>query len=119
KPQSLANVEAASAFLQGKIPVWVTGDPHLARAEKEGKVRILRTAVGIDSPGGYYVGLKQFAIDNPQLLRIVIEEIDKIHRWAQKHPKEVVDLTVPHQKLPPDVMNLVISRRTYGLRAIS
>jgi len=41
KVQSLPNVEAASAFLQGRIPVWVTGDPHLARAEKEGKVRIL------------------------------------------------------------------------------
>jgi sulfonate transport system substrate-binding protein len=119
KVQSLPNVEAASAFLQGKIPVWVTGDPHLARAEKEGKVRILRNALGINSPGGYYVGIKQFAIDNPKLLRIVIEEIDKIQKWAQAHPKETAVLTAQYQKLPPDVMDLVISRRTYGLRAIS
>ncbi|MDB9486277.1 aliphatic sulfonate ABC transporter substrate-binding protein [Dolichospermum circinale CS-537/01] len=119
KVQSLPNVEAASAFLQGKIPVWVTGDPHLARAEKEGKVRILRNAKGINSPGGYYVGIKQFAIDNPKLLRIVIEEIDKIQKWAQAHPKETAALVAQYQKLPPDVMDLVISRRTYGLRAIS
>jgi sulfonate transport system substrate-binding protein len=119
KVQSLPNVEAASAFLQGKIPVWVTGDPHLARAEKEGKVRILRNATGIGSPGGYYVGIKQFAIDNPALLKIVIEEIDKIQKWAQAHPKETAQLTAQYQKLPPDVMNLVISRRSYGLRAIS
>ena len=119
KVQSLPNVEAASAFLQGRIPVWVTGDPHLARAEKEGKVRILRNATGINSPGGYYVGIKQFAIDNPALLKIVIEEIDKIQKWAQTHPKETAELTAQYQKLPPDVMDLVISRRTYGLRAIS
>ncbi|MBD2137365.1 aliphatic sulfonate ABC transporter substrate-binding protein [Anabaena sp. FACHB-1237] len=119
KVQSLPNVEAASAFLQGKIPVWVTGDPHLARAEKEGKARILRNAKGINSPGGYYVGIKQFAIDNPKLLRIVIEEIDKIQKWAQAHPKETAALVAQYQKLPPDVMDLVISRRTYGLRAIS
>ena len=119
KVQSLPNVEAASAFLQGRIPVWVTGDPHLARAEKEGKVRILRNATGINSPGGYYVGIKQFAIDNPALLRAVIEEIDKIQKWAQTHPKETAELTAQYQKLPPDVMDLVISRRTYGLRAIS
>jgi hypothetical protein len=119
KVQSLPNVEAASAFLQGRIPVWVTGDPHLARAEKEGKVRILRNATGINSPGGYYVGIKQFAIDNPALLKIVIEEIDKIQKWAQAHPKETAELTAQYQKLPPDVMDLVIRRRTYGLRAIS
>lgn len=119
KVLSIPNVEASSAFLEGKIPVWVTGDPHLARAEKLGKVRILRTAEGIDSPGGYYIGGKQFAIDNPGLLRIVIEEIDKIDRWAEKHPEETVKLIAPFQKLPQDVMELVVSRRTYGLRAIS
>jgi len=52
-------------------------------------------------------------------LRAVIEEIDKIQKWAQTHPKETAELTAQYQKLPPDVMDLVISRRTYGLRAIS
>ncbi|WP_208345436.1 aliphatic sulfonate ABC transporter substrate-binding protein [Aetokthonos hydrillicola] len=119
KVRSIPNVEVSSAFLEGKIPVWVTGDPHLARAEKLGKVRILRTAKGLDSPGGYYIGAKQFAIDNPGLLRIVIEEIDKIQRWAESHPEETVKLIAPYQKLPHDVMELIVSRRTYGLRPIS
>jgi sulfonate transport system substrate-binding protein len=116
---SIPNVEASSAFLEGKIPVWVTGDPHLARAEKLGKVRIIRTAQGLDTPGGYYIGRKQFAIDNPELLRIVIEEIDKIQRWAEANPKETAKLITPYQKLDPEVMELVLSRRSYGLRAIS
>jgi sulfonate transport system substrate-binding protein len=117
--QSIPNVEASSAFLSGKIPVWVTSDPHLARAEKLGKVRILRTAEGLDSPGGYYIAGKQFAIDNPELLRIVIEEMDKIERWAETHPQETAKLIALLQKLPPDVMQLVISRRGYGLTPIS
>ncbi|MGI2906380.1 aliphatic sulfonate ABC transporter substrate-binding protein [Tolypothrix sp. VBCCA 56010] len=117
--QSIPNVEASSAFLEGKIPIWVTGDPHLARAEKLGKARILRTAEGLDSPGGYYIAGKQFAIDNPELLRIVIEEMDKIERWAETHPQETAKLIAPEQKLPPDVMDLVISRRGYGLTPIS
>lgn len=116
---SIPNVEASSAFLEGKIPVWVTGDPHLARAEKLGKARVIKNAVGLDSPGGYYIGAKQFVINNPELLRIVIEEIDKIERWAQTHPKETAKLIAPYQKLPPDVMELFISRRGYGLRVIS
>lgn len=119
KVRSIPNVEVSSAFLEGKIPVWVTSDPHLARAEKLGKVRILRNAKGLDSPGSYYIGAKQFALNNPGLLRIVIEEIDKIQRWAESHPKETITLIAPYQKLPQDVMELVISRRSYGLRAIS
>lgn len=116
---SIPNVEASSAFLEGKIPVWVSGDPHLARAELLGKARIIKTAQGLDTPGSYYVGRKQFAIDNPELLRIVIEEIDKIQRWAEAHPKETAKLIMPYQKLDPKVMDLVLSRRSYGLRAIS
>ena len=119
KVASIPNVEASAAFLQGKIPIWVTGDPHLAIAQKAGKVRVIKTAQGLNSPGGYYIGAKQFAIDNPELLQIVIEEIDKIQRWAEAHPKETANLILPYQKLSADVMDLVISRRSYGLRGIS
>ncbi|MBR8840144.1 MAG: ABC transporter substrate-binding protein [Stigonema ocellatum SAG 48.90 = DSM 106950] len=119
KVQSIPTVESTAVFMQGKIPVWVTSDPYLALVEKAGKVRVLKTAQGLDSPGGYYIGAKQFAIDNPQLLRIVIEEIDKIQRWAEAHPKETARLIAHYQKLPLDVMEVVIKRRSYGLRAIS
>ncbi|MBR8840399.1 MAG: aliphatic sulfonate ABC transporter substrate-binding protein [Stigonema ocellatum SAG 48.90 = DSM 106950] len=116
---SMPTVESTAVFLQGKIPVWVTNDPYLALAEKLGKVRVIKTAQGLNSPGGYYIGAKQFTIDNPELLRIVIEEIDKIQRWAEAHPQETAKLIAPHQKLPLDMMEAVIRRRSYGLRAIS
>ncbi len=116
---SMANVEARGAFLEGKIAVWVTGDPHLALAEKLGKVRVLRDSRGIDSPGGYYVGRRSFALENPALLRIVIEEIDKIELWADTHKEETAKLIAPEQKLDLDVMQAVVNRRTFGRRAIS
>jgi sulfonate transport system substrate-binding protein len=116
---SIPTVESSSAFLSGKIPVWVTGDPYLAIAEKAGKVRVLRNAQGIGTPGGYYVGGKQFAIDNPGLLRLVIEEIDKIYRWADTHRPETAKLIVPYQKLPLDIEETVLNRRTHALRGIS
>lgn len=116
---SLPTVESNAAFLQGKIPVWVTNDPYLALAEKENKIRVLKTAQGLDSPGSYYIGAKQFAIDNPELLRVVIEEIDKIQRWAKANPKDAAQLIVPFQKLPLDIMETVIRRRTLGLRPIT
>ncbi|MEH2048563.1 aliphatic sulfonate ABC transporter substrate-binding protein [Nostoc sp.] len=116
---SIPTVEASSAFLEGKIPVWVAGDPYLALAEKSNKIRVIKTAEGLDTPGAYYIGARQFAVDNPGILRIVIEEIDKLQRWAEANPKEVAKIIGPIQKLPPDIMEKVVSRRSYGLRGIS
>lgn len=116
---SIPTVEASSAFLEGKIPVWVAGDPYLALAEKAGKIRVIKTAQGLDTPGAYYIGARKFAVENPGILRIVIEEIDKLHRWAEANPKEVAKIIGPIQKLPPDIMEKVVSRRSYGLRGIS
>ncbi|MFB2837004.1 aliphatic sulfonate ABC transporter substrate-binding protein [Floridanema evergladense] len=116
---SMPTVESRGAFIEGNIPVWVTSDPHLALAEKLGRVRILRDARGIDSPGGYYIGRRQFAQENPELVRIVIEEIDKIEQWAQANRQETAKLIAPEQKLDLDVMQRVIDRRTFGRRAIS
>ncbi|MEH1984091.1 MULTISPECIES: ABC transporter substrate-binding protein [unclassified Nostoc] len=36
KIRSMPTIEARGAFLEGKIPVWMTGDPHYAIAEKMG-----------------------------------------------------------------------------------
>lgn len=119
KVKSIPNVEARAAFIEGKIPVWVSGDPHYAIAEKLGRIRVIRDSVGIDSPGSYYVGRRQFAQENPELLKIVIEEIDKIEQWADANRVEATKLLAPEQKLELDVMQKVVDRRAFGRRAIS
>lgn len=119
KVRSISNVEARAAFIAGKIPVWATGDPHYAIAEKFGKIRVIRDAVGIDSPGGYYVAYKPFALENIPLLKVVVEEIDKIEKWADKNRRDVVKLLAPAQKIDEDVMARIIERRTFGRRAIT
>jgi sulfonate transport system substrate-binding protein len=117
--KSIPNVEARAAFIEGKVPVWVSGDPHYAIAEKLGRIRVIRDAVGINSPGGYYVGRRQFAEENPELLKLVVEEIDKIEQWADGHRADVAKLLAPEQKLDLDVMQKVVDRRPFGRRAIS
>lgn len=117
--RSMPNVEARGAFIEGRIPVWVSGDPHYALAEKLGRIRVIKTSEGLDSPGGYYIGGRKFAEENPGLLKIVIEEIDKIEQWAADHRKEAAKLIAPEQKLDLDVAERVIGRRTFGRRAIS
>jgi sulfonate transport system substrate-binding protein len=119
KVKSISNVEARAAFIAGKIPVWVTGDPHYAIAEKFGALRVIRDSVGLDSPGGYYVAYKPFAVDNVPLLRVVVEEIDKIEKWADSNRRDATKLLAPAQRIDEDVMERIINRRTFGRRAIT
>ena len=120
KIKSIPTIEARAAFLEGRIPVWMTGDPHYAIAQKMGRVRVLRDSVGLDSPGGYYIADRQFAEDNPGLLKIIIEELHALDQWAEKNRDEVAKLMITEQKLDEDVVAKVMSRRTFaGRRGLS
>lgn len=75
-PVSMPNVDAVSAFMQGQLPVWVSYNPALAIAKKEGTVRrVVRTSEGLDLPGSYYIGRRKFAEENLGLIKIVNEEM--------------------------------------------
>ncbi|MBW4589870.1 aliphatic sulfonate ABC transporter substrate-binding protein [Aetokthonos hydrillicola Thurmond2011] len=118
QPISISNVDAASAFFQGKIPVWVGYDPFLAIGERDKKVQILRDSQGLDLPGGYYIGARKFAEANLDLLKIVIEEIQKISKWADENPKETAKLLIPETKLDLDIQEKVNSRSSFQLSQI-
>ncbi|MEH2381969.1 MAG: sulfonate ABC transporter substrate-binding protein [Nostoc sp.] len=119
KVLSMPNVEARGAFIQGTIPVWVTGDPHLALVEKLHGARVLRDATNIGTPGGYYVGTRQFAKENPELLRIILEEIDKNGQWAEANRKEVAKLIAPVLKIDLPIQEIISGRANYRLKGIT
>jgi sulfonate transport system substrate-binding protein len=111
--------DAREAFIQGKIEAWVTWDPHLAIAQKLANGRVLRDAKGIATQGGFYMAGKQFANDNPELVRTVLEEIDKLGEWAEANPQEVAQLLTPELKLDTSLLETVSRRRRYRLRPIT
>ncbi|WP_341529284.1 sulfonate ABC transporter substrate-binding protein [Nostoc sp. UHCC 0302] len=116
---SMPNVEARGAFIQGTIPVWVTGDPHLALVEKLHGARVLRDAKNIGTPGGYYIGTREFSKDNPELVRIILEEIDKNGQWAESNRKEVAKLIAPILKIDLPIQEIISSRSNNRLKGIT
>jgi sulfonate transport system substrate-binding protein len=118
--KNMATIEARAAFLEGRIPVWMTNDPHYAIAEKMNRIRVLKDSVGLDSPGGYYIADRQFAQENPGILKILIEELHALDQWANVNRDEVKKLMITQQKLDADVADRVMSRRTFvGRRGLS
>lgn len=116
---SLPPADARDAFLQGKIEAWVTWDPYTAIVQRDSQARVLRNAKGISTQGGFYIATKQFVTDNPELTRIVLEEIDKVGAWAQANPKEAANLIAPALKLDPALVEIVTLRRRYRLRPMT
>ncbi|MEH2091268.1 aliphatic sulfonate ABC transporter substrate-binding protein [Nostoc sp.] len=116
---ALTPPEARDAFLQNKADAWVGGDPLLAAVEKTIPIRNLRNAKGINTLGGFYIGRRAFVIQNPQLVRVFLEEAEKVGEQAEKNPSDYAKILVDEQKLDPAVALKVASRRTYKLRRLT
>ncbi|MCU0542777.1 MAG: sulfonate ABC transporter substrate-binding protein [Oscillatoriaceae cyanobacterium Prado104] len=119
QPISLTPAEARDAFIQGKIDAWVTWDPHYALVQKTAGARTLRNAAGIATQGGFYLSRRDFAVQNPEVVRVILEEIDKLGQWAEANPTEVARLFQPELKLDLAILEVVTRRRTFRLRQLT
>lgn len=116
---ALTPTQARDAFLQGNADAWVGGDPLLAAVEKTVPIRNLRNGKGINTLGGFYIGRRGFVTQNPQLVRVFLEEAQKVGEQAEKNPSDYAKILVDELKLDPSVALTVASRRTYRLRRLT
>ncbi|MFQ4143339.1 aliphatic sulfonate ABC transporter substrate-binding protein [Chlorogloeopsis sp. ULAP02] len=111
--------EARDAFIQNKVEVWVASDPFLALVEKSIPIRNLRNAGGINTLGGFYIARRQFVSQNPELVRVFLEEADKVGEWADKNPAEAAKALASEVKIDPSVLETVSRRTVRRLRPLT
>ncbi|MBD2214644.1 aliphatic sulfonate ABC transporter substrate-binding protein [Nostoc linckia FACHB-104] len=116
---SLTPSEARDAFLQKKIDAWAVWDPALAYVQKNAGARTIRNSARISTQGGFYVARRQFATENPEVVRVILEEIDKLGEWAENNTKEVAKILAPELRLEVSLLETVAQRRTFRLRKLS
>ncbi|MBO3460183.1 sulfonate ABC transporter substrate-binding protein [Aetokthonos hydrillicola Thurmond2011] len=116
---SLTPAEARDAFLQKKIDAWAVWDPNLAFVQREAGARVLRDSSGISTQGGFYLARREFATKNPEVVRVFLEEVDKLGEWAEQNPTEVAKILAPELKLDVPLLEQVTRRRTYRLKKLT
>lgn len=116
---SLTPAEARDAFIQKKIDAWAVWDPNLAYAQKNAGARILRDSSKISTQGGFYLARRDFATKNPEVVRVFLEEVDKLGEWAEKNPSEVAKILAPELKLDVSLLEDVTRRRTFRLTKLT
>jgi sulfonate transport system substrate-binding protein len=115
----LPPADARAAFERGSVDAWVIWDPFLAAAEKQLGARVLADGKGLVANHQFYLASRTYAEKNPEIVRIVLEEIAKVDEWGGRNPKEVATILSAQTGLPVDVVALAASRYAYGVKPIS
>ncbi|CAH2775932.1 MAG: Alkanesulfonate ABC transporter substrate-binding protein SsuA [uncultured Paraburkholderia sp.] len=79
----------ARAFERASIDAWVIWDPFFAAAQKSLGARVLADASGVVGNRGYYFSSQSYLAKNPDVIRIVIEEIEKVDQWGSRNKDQL------------------------------
>ncbi|MCJ0763149.1 sulfonate ABC transporter substrate-binding protein [Variovorax terrae] len=113
-PVWLPPADARAAFEKGAVDAWVIWDPFLAAAEKTLDARILADGRGVVNNRAYYFSSLDYAARHPDVLAIVIEEIDRIDNWAAAHRGDLAAELAPLFGIPRPIVELSVGRSAYG-----
>ncbi len=115
----LAPPDARAAFEKGSIDAWVIWDPFLAAAELTLGARVLADGQGVVGNRGYYFSSLPYVAKNADVLKLVIEEIDKVDQWAVANKSAYAGELSALWGLPKPVADLSVGRAAYGTGPIT
>ncbi|WP_027798621.1 sulfonate ABC transporter substrate-binding protein [Paraburkholderia dilworthii] len=115
----LAPADARAAFERASIDAWVIWDPFFAAAQKSLGARVLADASGVVGNRGYYFSSQSYAAKNPDVIRIVIEEIEKVDQWGSRNKDPLSSELAQLWGLPKAVVDVVVARQQFGTERIT
>ena len=115
----LPPADARAAFERGSVDAWVIWDPFLAAAEKQLGARVLADGTGLVSNHQFYLAARPYAERNPEIVRLLIEELAKVDDWGRANPKEAAAVLTAQTGLDAATVDLAVERYSYGVRPIS
>ncbi|BAT56156.1 ABC-transporter substrate-binding protein [Nostoc sp. NIES-3756] len=115
-PVFLTPAEALPAFERGDFDAWVIWDPYTAEAERKLPTRLLADNTTVfgdkaatESPAFYYAA-PDFVRDYPDIVKIVLQEIEKAGVWSKNNYKDSAQLLSKLYKADIKTMEIVEER---------
>jgi sulfonate transport system substrate-binding protein len=115
----LPPADARAAFERGAVDAWAIWDPFLAAAEKQLGARVLTDGRGVVANHQFYLAARGYAEKNPLIVQALVDELARLDRWAEGHPKEVAALLAPQIGLDAATTELAAGRFAYGIQPIN
>ncbi|QLE54388.1 sulfonate ABC transporter substrate-binding protein [Nostoc sp. TCL26-01] len=119
QPKYLPPADARAAFVKGSVDAWSIWDPFYAAAEKSTDARVLIDGTGINKQGGYYLASKNFANQQPEIIKAILEEIQNLEQWSAQNRAEVATTLSPLLGIDLETMQKSTNRRNFGITPIT
>lgn len=116
----LAPPDANAAFSQGKVDAWFIWEPFVTRNEQNKVGRVL-----IDGSGGlrdtnnFYTTNRKFYQENPEVIKIFLDELEKAQVWSRNHPKQIAQLLTSATQLDVPTLEKMHSKYDFALVPIT
>ena len=118
-PVFLPPSDARAAFEKGSVDAWVIWDPFLAAAEKALDATVLADATGVVGNRAYYFSSLGYVDKNADVLKVVIEELDKVDQWGAANRSALAAELSQLFGIPRPVLELSVSRQQFGTTPIT
>lgn len=115
----LAPADGRAAFENGAIDAWVVWDPFLSAIQAQSKARVISVAQDTASYQRYYLASDAYAKANPDVLRLLYQELQKAGVWAKKSPKDAANLLAGVWGLEKSIVEQANAHRSYEVRAVT
>lgn len=115
----LAPADARAAFQNGSVDAWVIWDPYQAAAERQLQARTLKDGAGLVNNYQFYLARRPWALANPGIVKLVLDQISVIGAWSRDKPQEVARQVAPVIGLPEDITLLAVKRQGYDVKPMT
>lgn len=114
RPVFLAPADARAAFENGSIDAWVIWDPFFAAAQASFGARVLADASGVVVNRGFYFSSRNYASENPDVIRVLIDEVAKTDEWGKNNRAAYAAELAKLWGLPAPVVARAVDRTEFG-----
>lgn len=113
-PVFLAPADARATFENGSIDAWVIWDPFFAAAQASFGARVLADASGVVVNRGFYFSSRNYASQNPDVIRVVVDEVAKTDEWGKSNRAAYSAELAKLWGLPAPVVAQAVDRTQFG-----
>lgn len=117
-PIYLTPSDGRAAFERGAVDAWVIWDPFLAAAEQQLEARILIDGEGLVSNHQFYLASRPYAQKHPDIIQILIEELDTVGQWAVNNIDAATAQVAPLIGLDHAIVRTAIERKSHDTRLL-
>jgi sulfonate transport system substrate-binding protein len=115
----LTPADGRAAFERKAVDAWVIWDPFFSAAEQQIGARALATGKNVVSNHQFYLADRNFAQQHPQVLKLIVNELNQTTEWVQSHQDDAAKLLEKPTGLEFNILKTSISRMGFGVSPVS